>query len=176
VAVSARKLRSGTLLFRARLLRAVPDDATVFLAAALWGLAMALSAMLAIRQVGWSPSNRQAAVVAIFGIGGAISYVPAALLARFAALGRPWNVRFAASLCALGIVTLGLTALLYATLYRFYYSQWHAETLTLRWAFELIFTTAGALYQFAVLGLRMYFPLGFAALAGFALWWARTMR
>lgn len=170
--ISPRRTKS----LRSRWLRAAPEDATIFLAALLWGLLMAASAYLSVEQLGWATRDRQAAVVALFGTGGALAYVPAVLFARFAALGRPWNVRFSASLFLLGVVTLGTTALLYAAFYRFYYSQWHAGTFSLRWAFELAFTTIGALYQFAVLGLRLFFPLGFAALLAFALWLARSMR
>ncbi len=37
-------------------------------------------------------------------------------------------------------------------------------------------TTAVALYQFATLGLRLYFPVGFAALFIAGLWFARQPR
>lgn len=52
------------------------------------------------------------------------------------------------------------TALLFALEYREFYAQWHAPVLTKTWFFEQAFTTLGAFYQFAVLGLRLYLPLG----------------
>ena len=52
----------------------------------------------------------------------------------------------------------------------------HAEAFTIRWAFELVFTSLTALYQFVVLGIRLYFPLGFIALAIASVWFARQQR
>ncbi|CDX17454.1 hypothetical protein MPL3356_240031 [Mesorhizobium plurifarium] len=41
---------------------------------------------------------------------------------------------------------------------------------------EFVFTLLTALYQFVVLGVRLYFPLGFAALVGVSIWFARRRR
>ena len=42
--------------------------------------------------------------------------------------------------------------------------------------FQFVFTTRGALIQFAVLGVRLFFPLGFVALFVASLWFARSTR
>ncbi|MDX8451691.1 hypothetical protein RFM98_02875 [Mesorhizobium sp. VK9D] len=44
------------------------------------------------------------------------------------------------------------------------------------WAFEFAFTMLTALYQFVVLGVRLYFPPGFAALVAASIWFARQRR
>ncbi len=72
--------------------------------------------------------------------------------------------------------TIAVTAAFYAFQYRSYYSAWHAETLTITWMFQLVFTTLAALYQFAVLGIRLFFPFGFVALFAAAFWFARRRR
>ena len=36
---------------------------------------------------------------------------------------------------------------------------------TITWSFQFVHTLATAFYQFVVLGMRLYFPLGFVALA-----------
>ncbi|RUW22679.1 hypothetical protein EOA34_20760, partial [Mesorhizobium sp. M4B.F.Ca.ET.013.02.1.1] len=65
---------------------------------------------------------------------------------------------------------------LFALQYRSYYAEWHAPAFTIRWAFELVFTMLTALYQFVVLGIRLYFPLGFIALVAAGIWFARQRR
>jgi hypothetical protein len=71
---------------------------------------------------------------------------------------------------------MAMTAALYALQYRLYYSAWHAETFSVTWALQLVFTALAALYQFAVLGVRLFLPLGFAALFAVAIWFARRPR
>ncbi|AZO38153.1 MAG: hypothetical protein EOS81_11200 [Mesorhizobium sp.] len=41
---------------------------------------------------------------------------------------------------------------------------------------EFTFTLPTALHQFLALGVRLYFPLGFAALVGVSIWFARQQR
>lgn len=67
-------------------------------------------------------------------------------------------------------------ARLFALQYRSYYAEWHASAFTPTWAFEFAFTMLTALYQFVVLGMRLYFPLGFAALVAASIWFARQRR
>ncbi len=42
--------------------------------------------------------------------------------------------------------------------YRVFYAQWHAPALSRIWFFQQLFTSLGAVYQFAILGLGLYFP------------------
>ncbi|TIX38504.1 MAG: hypothetical protein E5V40_19240, partial [Mesorhizobium sp.] len=97
-------------------------------------------------------------------------------LARLVSRGRHWEVAFAAAFVALLVATLAFTGGLFALQYRSYYAEWHAPAFTIRWAFELVFTMLTALYQFVVLGIRLYFPLGFIALVAAGIWFARQQR
>ncbi len=63
------------------------------------------------------------------------------------------------------ITTIGLTAGLFALQYRLYYAQWHSTFFSIGWFFQFAFTTASALYLFAVQGLRTLLPFGPFALA-----------
>ena len=49
-----------------------------------------------------------------------------------------------------------MTAFLFAMDYRLFYSRWHAPFGTIVWAFQFVFTSASAVYQFAVLGMRLF--------------------
>ncbi|MCA0057672.1 hypothetical protein, partial [Mesorhizobium sp. B261B1A] len=90
--------------------------------------------------------------------------------------GRRWHAACAAACGGLAAATIGLTAGLYALQYRSYYAAWHAPTFTLTWGLQFVFTMAVALYQFVVLGIRLYFPIGFLALFAASLWFARRRR
>ena len=53
-----------------------------------------------------------------------------------------------------------MTSAIFAVIFRQYYAQWHGDPFTRIWLVQLVFTTASALYQFAVLGIRLYLPVG----------------
>jgi len=137
---------------------------------------MAASALLEIWRDGWETEAKFATIAMLFGLGAALGFPLGLTLARFVSLGKSAEATFAAHFLGLSLSTIGVTGLLFALDYRQYYSTWHEETLTITWMFQLAFTLAGALIQFAVLGVRMFFPLGFAALFLASLWFARRAR
>ncbi|WP_189510843.1 MULTISPECIES: hypothetical protein [unclassified Mesorhizobium] len=142
--------------------------------AVLWGLAMAASAFLNLYH--WETPGRIRFVVLLYALGGALAFPVGLTLARLASRGRHWETALAAAfICLLG-ATLAFTGGLFALQYRSYYAEWHAPAFTLTWAFEFVFTVLTALYQFVVLGVRLYFPLGFAALVATSIWFARQRR
>jgi hypothetical protein len=85
---------------------------------------------------------------------------------RFVAFGRSREAAFAAAFICLTVFTIGATSLMFAIIYRNFYAQWHGDPFTRLWVIQLVFTTAAALYQFAVQGLRLYLPLGVIFLFG----------
>jgi hypothetical protein len=161
---------------RARLRAAAPSAGVTFVGAAVWGLAIAACAAYGLYADGWQTTARTREVLIIYVAGAFASFPLALYAARFLALGRSRDVAFAAFLLALGCITIGITATIYALDYRNYYTQWHAEPFTVTWMFQFGFTVAGALYQFAVLGLRLYMPFGLLALLVAAIWFARQPR
>lgn len=159
-----------------RLREALPGWTASVVGAALWALLMAASAFVGLLLEDWQTDEKIRTIALLYALGGAIAFAPGLFAARFVSLGRAAEVRFAAAFLSLALATIGVTALIYAFDYRSYYAEWHAEALSITWAFQLMFTTLGALAQFAVLGLRLYFPLGFVALFLAALWFVRTTR
>lgn len=146
----------------------------VALGALLWGFAMAASAFANLHD--WETPSRIRFVVLLYALGGVIAFPLALTAARLVTRGRHWETALAAAfVCLLG-ATLAFTGGLFALQYRSYYAEWHAPAFTLTWAFEFAFTMLTALYQFAVLGVRLYFPLGFAALVAASIWFARQRR
>lgn len=141
-----------------------------------WAALMGASAALGLWLRAWETQDRIVAVVALFAAGGALGFVPGLLLARLVAGHKPRSAAFAAVFLALSLATIGFTAAIYVLVYRSYYAAWHADALTVTWVFQQVFTTLGALGQFAVLGLRLYFPLGFAALVAAGLLFSRPPR
>lgn len=157
-----------------RLARALPPARTAFVGAALWAGAMSLSAFLGAAH--WATASHRGLIVAFFGCGGALAFPLALFVARLLTEDATASRRFAAILLSLALITAGLTALLFALDYRIYHSAGHADAFSRAWAVQLFFTTAGTVYQFAVIGLRLYFPFGVAALVAAGLWFALAAR
>lgn len=134
---------------------------------------MGLSAWLDLWRLGWESGERIYDVVALFFLCGLVAFPVAIGLSSWLARGWAVERRFAVAVLALSVATIGLTALIYAIQYRLYYSQWHDHPFTVRWVFEVGFTTLAAMYQFAATGMRHYFPIGFVALTMASVWFAR---
>lgn len=111
----------------------------------------------------------------MFAAGAAIAFPIGCAVAQFIAGPRRFEVRFAAAFLAFTTATIAVTAAFYVFDYRDYYATWHADALTITWAYQQIFTTAGALVQFAFSGIRLYFPVGFLALLAASYWFARRV-
>jgi len=159
-----------------RVRRAVPSTVTALLGALLWAVAMGASALAGLWLDNWETPEKIRFVVLLFAMGAAIAFPIGLFAARLISIGRPSEVAFAAAFVCLLAATLAFTGGLFALQYRSYYAEWHAEAFTVRWAFELVFTSLTALYQFVVLGIRLYFPVGFVALAIASVWFARQQR
>jgi hypothetical protein len=98
------------------------------------------------------------------------------VLARFLSHRRQREAAFAAALLSFAAATACVTGGLYALDYRAYYAEWHAGAFSYTWFLQFTHTVAAALYQFAVLGMRLYFPFGFVALLVAAAVFARRAR
>ncbi|WP_292103288.1 hypothetical protein [Mesorhizobium sp.] len=155
---------------------ALPSARTAFAGALVWGLTMGASALVNLLLYDWETPAKIRFVTLIYAAGGALAFPVGLFLARLVSRGRHWEVAFAAAFVALLVATLAFTGGLFALQYRSYYAEWHAPAFTIRWAFELVFTMLTALYQFVVLGIRLYFPLGFIALVAAGIWFARQQR
>ncbi|RJT37619.1 hypothetical protein D3227_17715 [Mesorhizobium waimense] len=137
---------------------------------------MGASALINLLLDDWETPAKIRFVSLLYAAGGALAFPVGLFLARLVSQGRHWEVALAAAFVCLLAATLAFTGGLFALQYRSYYAEWHAPAFTITWAFELVFTGLTALYQFVVLGIRLYFPLGFAALAVASVWFARRRR
>jgi hypothetical protein len=144
---------------------ATPGAALWIIWTLLWTVSIAASAALSLY---WQRSGviegSAHRLIGVFALGAFIAFP----LARYALTFVPerWQKgqRFAAAFLVLGITTLGFTALLIAFDFLGYYAQWHDDHLSRRRFFETVMTILSACYQFLVLGLRLFLPLGFVAL------------
>ena len=159
-----------------RLRRAVPSTVAALLGALLWAVAMGASALTGLWLDNWETPEKIRFVVLLYAMGAALAFPVGLFAARLISLDRQAEVAFAAAFICLLATTLAFTGGLFALQYRSYYAEWHAEAFTVLWAFELVFTSLTALYQFVVLGVRLYFPLGFIALAVASVWFAHQQR
>ena len=160
----------------ARLRLAFPSWRVAAMGAAFWAMTMAASAAINLLAGGWETAAKIVDVAMVFAIGAAVAFPLSYAVASLVAGSRGWETRLAAAFLCFTIGTVGITSALYALDYRQYYSQSHSHAFSVMWMFQFAFTTAGALVQFAATGVRLYFPLGFAALAAVSVWFARYAR
>ncbi|WP_348785080.1 hypothetical protein [Mesorhizobium sp. KR9-304] len=142
----------------------------------LWGTVMGASALMALVLADWETPQKIRTVTALFALGGIVAFPLGLIPARFLSYRRQGETMFAAAFLSLAFATVCVTAGFFALQYRDYYAEWHADAFTRIWFLQFAHTFAAALYQFAVLGLRLFFPLGFAALLIASFWFARRMR
>lgn len=124
----------------------------------------------------WETVERIRYLTLLYAAGGVVAFPIALFAARLLSLGRRDEVAFAAAFVCLSLATIAATSALFALQYRVYYSEWHAPAFSVIWIYQLVFTTLAALYQFAVLGMRFFFPVAFIALFLASAWFIRQPR
>lgn len=164
-----------TVWLKRRMRHSLPGLPEILAGAPLWGLGMALSALLALYLRNGAETAHLTSILLLFFSGGLVAWPFALFLGRFGAIGRGKETRFAAFFLCLTVCTIAVTAILFALDYRIFYARWHAPFGTGTWAYQFTFTSASAIYQFVVMGIRLYLPLGFAALGLASLWLAARM-
>ena len=141
-----------------------------------WGLLMAGCAFLSLLMDGRWQTFHLAKLLLLYFAGGVVAWPFVLPAARVLTRRRPAETRFAAHFALLGLGTIAVTAFLFAMDYRLFYAQWHQPFGTRIWLYQFVFTSIGATYQFLVMGLGLYLPVGLPILAGASLWLAKAMR
>ena len=138
----------------------------LIIGAVLWSVVMAASATLELYRVGHGNSEKSRTLVAVFALSASLSWLIAR--SRLALVPPKWVVtqRLAAAVLALGLFTLGITAVMFAVHDMRYLVAWPYDHLSLGVAFEVSFNIAATIYQFLVLGLPLFFPIGLTGLLG----------
>lgn len=141
-----------------------------------WGALMAAGAFVSLTLQGRAENFQLLRILAIYFAGGAAAWPIALPLARALTRSRPLETRFAAHFALLSCGTIAVTAFFFALDYRLFYAQWHHPPGTRIWLYQFVFTIAGAVYQFLVMGLSLYLPVGLPVVAGASLWLSRSKR
>jgi hypothetical protein len=125
---------------------------------------MGASAALAGVMKSWAGGGNLRVVAISFAAGGFAAFVPAFAAYRLFGARKTRSQRFSLAFLTLASATVFFTAITFALIFRSYYAQWHDTVFSGDWFRQQFFTTASSLYQFAVLGLRSYLPIGLPAL------------
>jgi len=154
--------------------QALPSPRVAALGAIFWALLLSGSAFLGLKH--WMMPVHTAVVLLLYAAGAMVAFPVAMFLAEVIAGDKRPTQRFAAAFLSLTTATIGLTAALFAMDYRAYYAHSHEEAFSRMWMLQFIGSALSALYQFAVIGLRLYFPLGFFGLFAASAWFAARAR
>ena len=141
-----------------------------------WGALMAAGAVVSLTLQGRAENFQLLRILAIYFAGGLAAWPIALPVARVLTRHRPFETRFAAHFALLSLGTIAVTAFFFALDYRLFYAQWHHPPGTRIWLYQFVFTIAGAVYQFLVMGLSLYLPVGLPVVAGASLWLSRSKR
>jgi hypothetical protein len=159
-----------------RLKAAYPPYPDLLVGALLWGGQMLVASMVALYLRNGIETSHAGDLAILYFAGGVLAWPFTLLLGRFFAHRREIETRFAAFFVSLSVCTILMTAFLFAMDYRVFYARWHAPAGSLIWFFQFVFTGASSVYQFAVLGLPLFFPLGFVCLLATSFALAKRMR
>lgn len=161
----------------------MPDEATgkprlgmLASGAVAWGAAMALSLTVSLEITFGGLTAHRTALTLIYFAGGLAAFPPAVLAARAVSRGKPIEVRLAALFFCLCAVTVATTAALFALLYWTFFAHWSEALFSIAWMQQSAVTIIAALYQFAAVGLRYFFPVGIVALFAASIFLAPRLR
>lgn len=144
--------------------------------AACWALALFICLVAGLARGGRLGEAHFGALSLVFLGGGLLAWLAGLPIIAALGRGRPAETRFAAALLVLSSLSLAAPAAIFALQYRLFYAQWHAPFGTRIWILQFVFTSASALYQFAVLGTRLMLPAAPLAIFAASLYLARRMR
>lgn len=159
-----------------RLRAAYPPALDLIAGALLWAAQMLLSSVVALYIRNRFETSHAADLAILYFAGGLLAWPFALIAGRYFAAGRRLETRFASFFVALTVCTILMTAFLFAMDYRVFYTRWHANFGSITWIFQFLFTGASAVYQFGVLGTRLFLPLGLLSLIANSLVLAKRMR
>lgn len=116
-------------------------------------------------------------LLSLFALGGVLAWAFSTVFVKLARryVKRGWLI-YLLALIVLALTTLTFTSGLFALQYRSFYAQWHEQAFSRIWVLQFLFTSASAVYQFLVIGLRHYFPLGLPLLLGSTAILVRSVR
>ncbi|NWJ26457.1 hypothetical protein [Rhizobium sp. RM] len=123
-----------------------------------WGICSSATASLGLYLQNRLETDNFLTIAVLFFVGGLLGWLVAAAAFCVVPSASPNAIRFGTAFILVAISTCLATALIFALQYRVFYAQWHAPVFSRIWFFQQLFTSLGAIYQFSVIGLRLYFP------------------
>lgn len=159
-----------------RLIRALPPFCDVRRGALVWSVAMLITVIVGQWFYYRGISGKENELTAIYFLGGLLAWPFALYFARLFALGFGPVTRFIFAMLSLAGCTLAMTAFIFSQQFRLIFADTHMPITTRIGFYQFAETSASGVFQFLVVGLRLYFPLGILSLLLASLWLARRMR
>lgn len=134
------------------------------LGALVWAVCSSVAAAIGLYVRNRLETDHAADIIMLFFAGGLFGWLLAMAALHFLPASAALPLRFAAACLAIAFFTLAVAAAFFAFEYRIFYAQWHAPAFSRIWFFQQLFTSLGAIYQFCILGLGLYFPFAIVPL------------
>lgn len=123
-----------------------------------WSASVIASVYLDLRGSGWAEGPHLTSILLPFGLGSFVGSAWGIWAADAWGARRPATTRFCLFFVLVAAATLLMTALLFYLPYRAYFAQWHADFLSVPWAFQVLFTGLSTAYLFLTTGLNPLVP------------------
>jgi hypothetical protein len=170
VAASARLSALRCML--TRLGDSIPSPSTILFGSVILGALSAMSTLVGLYLRDGFVIFARDAIVLMYFYGAAVGFAPGLTLANLLAGDRKPVPRFIIGTIILFLSVHTATAALFALQYRVFYAHWHASFPSITWCYQLVFTSAGAVYQFTVDSLYIYYPVAPFVFIALGLWFA----
>ena len=174
--MNEEKLPTRQSGFWQRIKTSIPPVRLALVGGLIWACAISLSAFVSLWFFIRLETVHLESILILYAAGAFLSFPFSLFFATFFGAGRRADTRFAASFLSLSFCTLAMTAFIFSQQFRLFFAQWHGDFGTGLWLNEFVFTSASAVYQFLVSGLRLYLPVGLIELILASLWLAKRMR
>ena len=126
----------------------------------LWACLMLISASFSLWQSNGFLTSHSTSILFLVFFSAFIAFPLAMVTLHILDRHKRFETQLAGCFLFLTIATIGITAVAYSLNYWSFFHQWHGALFSRLWAWQFFYTNLGALYQFAVIGLRLFMPLG----------------
>lgn len=142
----------------------------VLVGSIIWATIMAASSAIVLYLWHWQSVEQLRLLSALYFAGGLMAWPTALYLLDRTRPHRSAETAFAAALIVFSLSTIGITLLLFILEFRLNHASFQPDEL---FQTKTLWSIATTIFQFAVIGMRLYLPFGLVALLAASWWYTR---
>ncbi|MGH6762861.1 MAG: hypothetical protein ACRECW_14875 [Phyllobacterium sp.] len=139
-----------------------------------WAALMAASATLVLTLWNWRSPDQVNLIIALYFIGGLLAWPLAVFMLKFTAPHRSRETAFTSAFIFFSLSTIATTTALFIVQFQMFRMSLHDHHTLLN--AKTVWSVAMTVYQFAVIGMRLYLPFGLFVVLGASWWYAKSTK